>query len=488
MNKYCIFFYLCLYLIFSCKSTVEYSSIFNYKNKKNQVIIKEINNNRNYVEEITLNNGFKVILNQNNSKKIDFSIYLKNPPLYQTNINSGVELIILLYLEDLITGKIKQNSSISDKVESSVFGNDDISRLSFSIENKKDFEIFLDILGSSLRIDNFNQEKIETIRKKVLKNYYSYVSSNKVDFHRLLERYVFRTSKLYNSFYGSLLSLKLISVSDIEKYYNNSFFSERFLLFINGNISKKDFKIEYFEYFENYFNNVEGKNTIQYERISNKDFIKDPAFFEINSKEISTFQFLFRAPSFLNDEYFSFLIALEFLKENFYNNAYIIDKPLISSKMINIVNYGSFLFSAKNRDIQSSLLSFKKIVEVSKKQFGYFNFYFDQTTDFTKDYKNQNENKVYNVTTSAHLDVLRERVFKEYDFNEINTVEKEIKFVSVYFLIGQIIDPFVVKEKIDAVRSDDIIKIFDNYFTTPAWGIYSSSQTEKNISKDFFYR
>ncbi|HPO49308.1 MAG TPA: hypothetical protein PLO89_03195, partial [Spirochaetota bacterium] len=133
-------------------------------------------------------------------------------------------------------------------------------------------------------------------------------------------------------------------------------------------------------------------------------------------------------------------------------------------------------------------LSFKKIVEVSKKQFGYFNFYFDQTTDFTKDYKNQNENKVYNVTTSAHLDVLRERVFKEYDFNEINTVEKEIKFVSVYFLIGQIIDPFVVKEKIDAVRSDDIIKIFDNYFTTPAWGIYSSSQTEKNISKDFFYR
>ena len=374
------------------------------------------------------------------------------------------------------------------EINTEIYGNKDISRLSFTIYNIKNIETFLEIIGSSITIEKFDIDKIDKIKKNVIKNYNSYIASNKINLTLMLERFVFKTNKLQNSFYGNSLSLKLIKPEDMVKYYNEFFTIERLLLFVNGNITKNDFRIEFFDYFENQFNNTNYNNNIQYERVFNRDFDKEPVFFKHNLKDVSFFEFFYRAPSFLNDEYFSYLIALEFFKENFYKNSYIIEKPEISSSMINILNYGSVLFSSKNKDIQSSLLSLKKIIEVSKKQYGYFNFYVDSTTDIIKDYKNQNENKIYNITTSIDLKTLKEKIFQSFNFYEIDTVEKEIKFVTIFFLLGQIIDPFVIKEKIDLVTDKDIIKIFENYFINLSWGIYTNPEMIKNISKDFFYR
>ncbi|HOV13421.1 MAG TPA: hypothetical protein PK771_03975 [Spirochaetota bacterium] len=466
---------------------MEYSSLFSDNSKKKNLIIKEINNSKNYLEEITLKNGFKVILSQNNNEKISISIYLKNPPLYQTFLNSGIENILLIYIKNLIIEKLSKNLSIDQDVKISIFANKDLSKLSFLISQKKDIQYFLEIIGDSLIIENFDFNEILKIKNQVTLDYSNLIKDKKLNLNQLLERHIFKTKNLQSFFYGNSLSLKLIKPDDVAQYYKENFTIERLLLFVNGKIQKNDFKVEYFDQFENKFKNSNNKE-VEFERLSNKDFNNEPIFFQENINDISFFSIFYRAPSFSNDEYFAYLIVLKFFEENLIKNTYILEPPELLSNMLNITNYGTVLFSTKNRDIQSTLLSFKKILDVQKRQFGYFTFYKDNSNDLVKDYKNQNENKTFNITSSLDLENLKEKVYNDFNFNELDSENKEIKFVSAYFLAGQIIDYVLIKEKIDSITDKDLIKIFDNYFFNLSWGVLTNPETSKIISKDFFYR
>ena len=479
-------------LLFSCKTVADFPSLFrqdsslgqNLANKK--IVIKEINNSKNYYEVITLKNGFKVILNQSDIARINISISLKNPPSYQSYTNSGVECLLLTYIKNIITEKVSKLNLKDFDFNTSIFANKDMSRLLLSFDKKeylKDMLGYLYIFGDR----KFDYDELDRIKVELLKNFNKTNDNYKMTLFDQSERNLFRSKKFQNNFWGNSLSLKLIKPEDVALYYRENFVIRRIMLFINGKIEKKDIKIEYFNYIENNFaNNIE--KDIDVERLSNKDFNNDPLFFNENLKDISFFVCFYRAPSFLNDEYFSYLIAIKILKNNLFDNTYLVEKPELISNMINLTNYGSISFLVKNRDLQSTLLSIKKIVEIQKKQFGYFKFYKDNTSDFTRDYKNQNENRLVNLTSNFDFDNIKEEIYKEFNFDEINGEDKEIKFISTYFLFEQKIEPTMIKEKLDMITDKDLLKIFDNYFFNLSWYVLTNQEISKTISKDFFYR
>lgn len=486
MIRYLILFSILLFLFISCKS-IEYSSIFKEGSLTNRLIVKDINNNNYYFEELTLNNNLKVLVKQTKQKKgITFSLYLKNPPLYQALVNCGIEYILSLYIKEMIFENLKKKDRLNENFDISITATKDLARISFNIDSKNDIELFTEIIGRSIIIDKFNEDILQKVINHAQNDYQSYILDKFNNLEQRLERTIFKTRKIQNLFYGNYLSLRLIKIEDVIEYYKENFTIERLLLFINGDIDKKDIKIEYFDLLSNFFINS-NKKDLQYDRLSNKDFKIQPFFYEDKIKGKSYICCFHRAPSFLNDEYFAYLMALKFLEKNLSVNL-ATDKELkVSSKMINVTNYGMIMFSADDKDILSVLLSFKKVIEVSKKQYGFFYFYKDNSNDVVKDSKFQDENKLINNTTSIDFDNVKEDIFEQFNFEDINSDEKEIRFMSIYLLLGQTIDPYLIKDKIDSVGDEDIIKIYDKYFSEISWGGLLNIEMINSISKDFFY-
>ena len=469
------------YLLISCVTTAKYSSIFNNKDSKD-IIIKEINNNKLYQEEVILRNNFRIILKKSSIPHIKISLYLKNPPLYQTPITSGVEKILLIYIKNIILEKTKD---ITKDLTCDIYSNKDLSALSFSFD-KKYLKDILKIITANLKTSNFNNKEINNIKDDCFKEFQTKMNDLTTILDYKLERHIFKTSSVQNRFDGNLISLKKIDTDDIVKYYKENFNTQRLVMIINGDIEKKDFKIEDFKILENSIYTSLKEEKI-YNRFTTNSFMNEPMFYEGNINKFSIFKSLYKAPSFLNDEYFAYYIANLIFGENLYKNTLLRENPILSTEMINITNYGKISFKVSNENIVSTLLSFKKILQKSKENLGLFYYYGDNSFDVVKDYKLQNDQKIINKSLSIILDDYKKKVYESFNFSDINSNEKEIRFMSVYFLLNQIVSQESIKERINAISEKDIGKVYEKYFINFSWGVLSDKKNISNLSKDFFY-
>ena len=87
---------------------------------------------------------------------------------------------------------------------------------------------------------------------------------------------------------------------------------------------------------------------------------------------------------------------------------------------------------------------------------------------------------------SSVMESYKKKIFDDFNFTSIETIDKEIGFVSVYFIFNQLIDSAVFKERIDAVTEKDVNRVYQKYFKNFAWSVMSSDSTIKNLSQDFF--
>jgi predicted Zn-dependent peptidase len=481
--KNCIIFCLCL-IFFSC-NTIHYSSLFKNNPGKQNIIIKEIVNKINYQEEITLKNNFKVLLKENENKNVKFSLYLKNPLLYQTQLNAGIEKIILVYIKNILFDKFKNRLRYKNIPEITITSNKDFSSLSFYSE-KENIKSALSAFAESLKITSFNSIDINKIRDEQYVYLSKLQSDNDFSLDSRSERHIFKSSPIQIPYEGNSISLKILNNNEISNYYKNYFNTNRILLFINGNITKKDFLISDFNLYENLFLNSNISNPV-YEKFESKLFIVPPIYYtKQKSDNFSYFESIYNTPSFLNDDYFAFLIANKILYDNFIMCSDIENRPVFSPQMVNMTNYGKLIFKSEEKNTENVLLSFKKVLDITKKGIGVFYYWKDSQSNITKNYNEQDEDKIIIKNISSVIDSYKKELFENFNFTNINTLEKEQNFISIYFLLNQIIDTAVIKDRIDSISENDIKNMFQKYFNNFAWSILSSDKTLKNLSTDFF--
>jgi predicted Zn-dependent peptidase len=474
---------MCLSLL-NCK-TFNYSSVFKKNPNDKLIITKEISNNPYYQEEIVLKNNFRILLKQSSLKDVRICLYLYNSPLYQTQLNSGIEKLILLYVKNSFIGKIKEKLSQNPIYDIDIFSNKDISSLSFSVKKESLNSIFR-LFNESLKISKFNKSQVNEIKNEQLKIFRKLNSQNEYFFEQRVERHVFKGLQIQIPFEGNLVSLRTINAEDILKYYINNFNSGRMLLLITGDINNKDFNVADFTFYENNFISRDYvKKT--YNKIESSFYNIEPAFFDASMDKNTVYlSSLYQAPSFLNDDFFSFYIANKILKSNFENTFNVPATFSFSTEMINSTNYGRFFIKIPINQYRETLMTFKKDVIKEKQGEGLFYYYGDNSGDIVRDFNLQKDEKIVSRKISQVLDQYKKEVIKDFDFSNIDTVEYERKLISLYFLIDQFIEISLLEERINSITDEDISRVFEKYFNIFAWNVFSDKTSINSFSKDYF--
>ncbi|MCK4798698.1 MAG: insulinase family protein, partial [Spirochaetes bacterium] len=418
MKLYYMFLIICLsFLSITCKTTY-HPSIFRGVLDKKVVISVEKNRQELFLKKIVLKNDFKILLKQSNNNRICYSIYLKNPCLFQTPLTSGVEKILLLYIKNRILNKTKQKFKTNDFLNIEVYANKDFSSLSFNI-NKKYSKKILQIIIDSIKITRFNYNELKLIIKDNYTNFINQLNNPAFYLNYKIYNKIFKSSVLFNSFEGNLISLNSLSPEDIIKHYKNHFTTDRLLFVITGNIEKNDFEKNNFINLEQFFykNNDYEK---EYSTLISNKFQNPPKYYSLKKiKESCYLSALYKAPSFLDDDYLAYYIAMLILKDNFTQNSFEYTEPAFLSKMINTINYGEISFYSKNDSIELNLLSFKKVIEKLEEGTGLFYYTGDNTNDIVKDYRLFDENKIIIKSLSLILPKYKKKILEEYNFSDM---------------------------------------------------------------------
>lgn len=472
-----------LIIFFSCKTLSKNSSIFYNFSDVNIVDFDYSQNKKYFTKRLNLSNDARVIIKQSSNKDTRISFYLESPPLYQTRLNSGVEKIILLYIKEIFKSNLKKYK-INLLTDIIIEGNTDFSRFSFSVE-KKDIYRILTIFLDSLIIKEWNIDIIKEILQKERDKFINnYKNDNNFFINYSLEKYVFNAHPVFNSFDGNNVSLNLIDSQKIEEYYNTYFSGQRMIIFIYGNVDSSF--IYNFNKFENNFN-IKDFSKRLYNRFISSRFKLPPYYLSrISSDKRSLLMTFYKAPSFMNDEYFTYLVTLELLRENanflFPETAEI----KFDSMMINITNYGRTTFYASKDNILQKILTFRRLIEFYKNGSGFI-FYYDKEKDMIiKDYKSQTDDKIASINIEYVLKKAKNKIFSEYNLSDINSENKEKKYISIYLLMNKEISYLNIKERIESITYDDIVVLSKKIFTNFSWAIVSDEEQLKKISKDFF--
>jgi len=440
-------------------------------------------NKRYQTKELTLENDAKVIIKQSSNTNITISFYLKTPNLYQTRLDSGVEKIILLYIKEIFTNALLRNN-LNLASDLSIEGNTDFSRFSFAVDPvnvNKILSLFLD----SLLIKEWDLNLLDEILSREKNNFINnYKTNNEFYINYSLEKYVFNANPVFNSFDGNSVSLVLLNFDTINEYYNNNFSGKRMLLLIYGNVDS-NFNFNFVNFSSNF--KIKDFSERTYNRFVSSRFKLTPYYLPVKeSNKNAILMAFYKSPSFLNDEYFTYLVTLEILKENanliFPETA----KIRFDSMMINITNYGRILFYAKPENILQKILTFRRLIDFYKNGLGFL-FYYDKENDsIIREYKNQTDDKLVSMNINYILRKAKNKVLSDYNFTDLNSVDKEKKYIAIYFLLNKEISYFNIKERIEIISYEDIVVLAKKIFTNFSWAVATDPEQLKKISKDFF--
>lgn len=468
--------------------TTRHSSLFRKRLERNIELKVESEKKKLFYKEITLRNGLKIIQKESSNNMVRFSFYLKNPLLFQTPLTTGVEKIVLMNIRDRIIDKTLQKLKRNDIIDVEIYSNNDFSSLSFYI-NKEYSNKLLKIFVDSLRVTRFNYYELKHIIKQALNELSEDLKEPSKYLDYKLNNKVFKLSPLFNSFDGNLVSLRTIKPETIIRYYKNNFTSDRVIFMISGNVDEYDYDRIDFRGLELAFdNNSEINEQINYNELISDRFNSAPSYYgRQNLNNLCYISGINRAPSFLDDDFFSYYIAMLMLNDNFRTNTPEHTKPVFATIMINKINFGKIDFFAKNNDVELVLLTFKRAIEKLRKGIGSFYYRGDEKDSIIKDYRSFNERRVVESKIIGVLSEYKKLLLSRFNLSDMDNMKKERTFVSLYFLFGEVLDHEEIAKRIDEIQDEDVIKACKKYFENISWGMVASLAVTSSLSKEFFY-
>ncbi|MCG8572367.1 MAG: hypothetical protein MJB14_19725 [Spirochaetes bacterium] len=484
MKKYILIFILINIfnpVIFSVK---RYPSLFRGKIKQENIIQIQQKQSVKNREIIRLKNELPIIIQNTETPDFRFSIYLQNPPLYQTYINSGTEKLLLLYIKETMTQKITNKYGSDFYFDIILNANHDFSSLIFNC-HRDNYEKILSIIWESLMIKEINQRIFDIVNQKLQEDFQKYIQFEKNLIQQNFSSFLYKTENLSSQFYGNTISLSLITKTSLLTYYQNSFFVKRLVAVITMDIKNKQKIIKQLnESTSNFSFSQENK---EYQLISKSIYQQNPKYYPYQ-KELTSVFFTgyFDAPSFLNDDYFTFLILMKILNKVTQLNISQNDAINWNSKMINLINYGEISGKCNEEKMIFYLLTLKRIfqdLQDNKKIYYYENEQGQIIDDFLKQTKQyQKEIKLNSLITE-----MKNQLYQEFNLSEIETYEKESKLISLFFLLGEFYKNTVIKQKIDQVNEEMVIEVFNKYLKDISWAVLANPEYLQNLSYDYFY-
>lgn len=467
-------------------TVITFPSPFKGNLRESRFIEVRVKSEKSFSRMQTLENGLKLVFKQSSLEKTRLSIYLKNPPLFQSSLSSGAEKIILLYLKEWIEEEGRRVFGSDEAPSGEVFHNKDLSGLSFEFDHKQ-YNSMVSITGAALNLPELDKERLATILAETKESFLENMKEPGFMLGYRLSNYLFRFNRLSNHFEGNYISFSTLDADKLAAHYRESFFAGRVSFIING--EKIDETATAVPALAALSSIKGGRNSAGYEALPSELFESAPRFYkpsQTNEEVPVTLKGYFNAPSFLNDDYFSFQAVLKIIEENLNNTQPEANTISLSSAMLNNINYGEINITLSEGATVYSLLSLKRELERTISEIALY-YYMDEDNELVRNYSEQNEELLVREELTRTLPYLKRELYREYNFTDINQSSKEIKFSSTLFLLNDFADNSIIKARIDSIRQSDLQRLAERYLSTICWALTGSESELKRVSKDFLY-
>lgn len=467
-------------------TVITFPSPFKGNFRESRFIGVRVKSEKSFSRMLTLDNGLKLVFKQSSLEKTRLSIYLINPPLFQSSLGSGAEKIILLYLKEWIEEEAGKQLGSEEAPEGLIFHNKDLSGLSFEF-NHKYYNSMVAIAGAALNLPELNKERLETLLTEAKESFLQNMKEPEYMLDYRLTNYLFKFNRLSNHFEGNFISYSTLDSDKLIAHYRESFFAGRFTFLINGeNIDESATTAPALSTLSTL---KESRMKAGYEALPSDLFESSPRFYkapESPESPVVTLKGFFNAPSFLNDDFFSFQVLLKIVEENLNNTQPEANSIRLSSVMLNNINYGEINILLPEGGTVYSLLSLKRELERTVSEIALY-YYMDENDELIRGYSEQSEERLIREELTRTLPYLKREIYRDYNFTDIHLSSKEIKFSSTIFLLNDFADNSIIKARIDSITKSDLQRLAGRYLSTICWAITAGENELKSVSKDFLY-
>lgn len=465
---------------------ITYPSPFKGNLRDNRFITVSVRSEKSHSRLITLENGLKVVFKQSSLEKSRLSFYLKNPPLFQNSLNAGAEKIVLRYLKEWIEGEALKLTGLEDTPQGTLIYNNDLSGLSFEFPHSY-YRQMVAITAAALRLESLDRARLSELLAEERSRFFVNMKEAEYRLNYRQLNYLFKFNHLSNHFNGNFLSFNTLDGEKINSYYREMFFAERLLFLVSGeSIERSSADIEELSALSGISGSI--RNSL-YESLTSENFEREPRFYEMPvSSEPSPLLLkgLFMAPSFLNDDFFTYQVLLKIIEENLAITQLQENRVLLQSKMVNGINYGELALSLQEGEAIYNLLSLKRELERNIGSTAVY-YYMDENEELIREYSSQTMETLITKDIDKPLSRLKREVYLEYNFTDIRNLPKEVKFISTIFLLDDFADNSIIKAKIDSITKEDIDRTALKYLSSICWAIIGPKSELRKISRDFLY-
>lgn len=470
----------------SAPKVITYPSPFKGNMRESRFIGVRVKSEKSFSKMVTLENGLKLVFKQSSLEKTRLSIYLKNPPLFQSSLSSGAEKIILLYLKGWIEEEMRSLPANEESPAGTIFYNKDLSGLSFEFDHKL-YDSMVSIAGAALSLEELDRARLESLLAETKESFLQDMKEPEYMLDYRLSNYLFRFNRLSNHFAGNYISFRNLDVDRLAAHYRENIFAGRLSFLINGEkINEEATRAEPLSL----LNSIKrGREVAGYEALPSELFESTPRFYkapESVDKPAVNLKGFFKAPSFLNDDFFTFQVLLKIIEENLNNTQPAGNSIRLNSAMVNNINYGEINITLTEGGTVYNLLSLKRELERTVSEVALY-YYMEDNDELIRNYSEQSEDNLVREELTKLLPYLKREIYREYNFTDIRETGKEIKFSSTLFLLNDFADNSIIKARIDSIKQSDLQRLAQRYLNTICWAITGSENELKRVSKDFLY-
>ncbi|MDD5650496.1 MAG: pitrilysin family protein [Candidatus Nanoarchaeia archaeon] len=201
------------------------------------------------MEKKVLKNGLTVIHHKTNTDTVVIQVLVKTGPVFENEKIGGIAHFIEHLLFETKNRKAKE---LSAEIESlggviNAFTAEEITCFYVHVP-KKYFETGLEILSDVIQNPYFEKEFVENERNVILEEIKLWHDDPKLHRWELFKKELFKGHPVGNSGFGSIKSMKSISIKELKEFYEDYYTPDNAIVTIVGDVS-------------NVFSNVEKKFT-----------------------------------------------------------------------------------------------------------------------------------------------------------------------------------------------------------------------------------
>lgn len=194
-----------------------------------------------------LKNGLTVIYNKKSSDTVVIQVLVKTGPVFETEKIGGIAHFIEHLLFETKKRKAKE---LSAEIESlggviNAFTAEEVTCFYVHIP-KKYFETGIDILADVIQNPLFDKEFVENERNVILEEIKLWHDDPKLHRWELFKKELFKGHPVGNSGFGTIKSMKSITIKDLQEFYEKYYTPDNAIVTIFGDV-------------DNVFNSVEKK-------------------------------------------------------------------------------------------------------------------------------------------------------------------------------------------------------------------------------------